>query len=55
MKRRLLDDDVTEKTGGMLPPLALPISNPDIFSKLETPRACAILRAASGFSQTTRV
>ena len=39
----------------MLLPLPPPISTPDIFSKLEIPRACAILRAASGFSQTTRV
>ena len=52
-KRRLLGDDFTEKTVGML--LPLPISTPDIFSKLEIPRACAILRATSGFSQTTRV
>jgi hypothetical protein len=30
------------------------VSNPDIFSKLEVPKACPILSAAAGFSQTTR-
>lgn len=51
--------EIAEKADGCSPPFPLcadPISfpNPVIFAKVEVPKACAILSATAGFSQTTR-
>jgi hypothetical protein len=46
---------VAEKTGGKDKFFfSTSAFNPDIFSKLKVPKACAILTAAEAFSQTTR-
>jgi hypothetical protein len=45
---------VAEKTGGRKFFFSTSAFNPVIFSKLEVPKACAILTAAEAFSQTTR-
>jgi hypothetical protein len=54
MKRRPLFV-VAEKTDGRDPLFPASVFRPDILSKLEVPKACAILIAAAAFSQITRV